>query len=935
MSQPVLDKIIGSSPISRSNLSVHYKTGACAFSSHSFFSLVLPKDQKRYDLEVADDCREITSIAFSNGGQHLVIGEIGPNARFFILTFSEQFDKILTNVETRTKENGFSCLAMSSETGRLITVGNDLQPFFLLWDTNQPRPTCIGCYHLPVIPTNLRISGDGMFAMVSGNKMLKFIDTSIQSGPTPVILKSRNVNIGQFKDSNFISCAISVDTPYYAYGLTNDGILCSLDSASIPFNKTKNASNLIVIVPNYLNCGETTSISLDKKIILVGTSSGSVLAIKKEKNGHNIFGQFSSEGKGVVTIGIGERLTSAAYSDGHLMFWQRKINSQPILTLPSHRGPVCGLCVMNDCILSCGSDATVRCWKVQVNKALIGISSQEQICCRTITKVADNYASILTGVRCIAAKDGLVFAGDNGGNLHLMKLEKLEEIKKIIESFQGVMCISVHPDQPYVGTGGGDGKARIYKINNENKNLALTVSKQYHSSPITAVAFTPNGFVSTSSEGIRFCQLPSGDVYSSTNTSEPLLSLATIPSGKAVVTGGCDGCVSLWLVKDGSLFRRHKLSPSSYPLALAVDKAGLFIAVALSDGTARVLDLFSGDTIYSFNSHAGIITSVSFHESDLLFSSFGGSILRWTMPQAIHTAITERMGRADQPLLDILRSSENLLTPQMNELSVGNLADNNSNRLVRSGTVMKGSMPDKNWVFEKIDNNKLRSEKPLAQEINSNQEEEDEEVEQTGFDAPRPSVEGEYETKVDDLVRMSFIRRKKEELNHQNETNSNTNSTTTSSSNLNDINNDDELNNTSKDKDKKSVIANDDSEPSTIQKIQPPKKKSEIPRSKYLSSNNSNNSSINISNDKESENSKIKVSSSKADEMNMAALNLKNAYEKARDLLSMKPSCPEEIAAQSMIQNAMDMIKRDLYDVQAAKQIKEYAQFILSAVDKL
>lgn len=924
MSQPVLDKIIGSSPINRSNLSVHYKTGICAIACHSFFSFVIPKDQKRFDLEVAEDCREITSLAFSNEGQHLVIGELGPNARFFILTFSEQFDKILTNIETRTKENGFSCLAMSSETGRLITVGNDLQPFFLLWDTNQSRPTCIGCYHLPVIPTNVRISGDGMFAMVSGQKMLKFIDTSIQSGTSPVILKSRNVNIGQFKDSLFVSCAISIDTPYSAYGLTNNGILCSLDSSSIPYNKTKNPSNVIVLVPNYLNCGETTSISLDRKIILVGTSSGSVLAIKKEKSGHHIFGQFSSDGKGVVAIGIGERLTSAAYSDGHLMFWQRKINSQPILTLPSHRGPVCGIAVLHDCILSCGSDATVRCWKIQVNKALIGISSQEQICCRTITKVAVNYTTTLTGVRCIAAKDELVFAGDNSGNLHLMKLDKLEEIKKIVESFQGVMCIAVHPDKPFVLTGGGDGKARVYKIDNETKNLALTVVKQYHSSPITAVSFTPNGFVSTSSEGIKFCHLPSGEIYQSNQTNEPLLSLTTIPSGKVVITGGCDGCVSLWLVKDGSLFRRHKLSPSSYPLALSVDKAGLFIAVALSDGTARVLDLFSGDTIYSFNTHAGIVTSVSFHESDLLFSSFCGSILRWTMPQAIHTAITERMGRADQPLLDILRSSENIIQPSPSDSVLNKMNETAANKLVRNGTVMKGSMPEKNWVFEKIENNQLRSEKPLAQEINEKTEDDDDdEVEQAGFDAPRPSVEGEYEAKVDDIVRMSFIRHKKEEMQHSNDQTTSTNNDDNSNNN-NENNNDDD-----DEKDKKSSARTDDQNSSSIiQKIQPPKKKSEVPRSR-----NSSNASSSI--EKDSENSKIEVSVSKADEMNMAALNLKNAYEKAKELMNMKPSCPEEIAAQSMIQNAVDMIKRDLYNPQAAKQIKEYAQFILSAVDKL
>ncbi|OHT12876.1 hypothetical protein TRFO_17138 [Tritrichomonas foetus] len=947
MSEPIIDKIIGSSAIYRNNLSVHYKTGACAFSSHSFFSIVLPKEQQRYDLEVANDCREITALSFSNNGQHLVIGELGPNARLFVVTFSEQFDKILTKTEVRTKENGFSCVAMNSETGRLISVGNDEQPFLLLWDTTQPRPACIGCYHLPVKPTHLQISSDGNFAFVSGDKMLKFIDLSISSGSTPVILKSRNANIGQFKNSNFVAVGISVESPFTAYALTHNGVLCYFDTASIPFANRRGGSNKnlspIVIIPNYLNCGETSSISLDKKIILVGTASGSVLAIKKDKSQHNIFGQFSSEGKGVVAIGIGERLTAAAYSDGHLMFWQRRINSQPILTLPSHRGPVCGLTVLPDCILSCGSDATVRVWKLMINKALIGKSSQEQISMRTITKLAPDYTHTLTGVRCIAARNDLVFAGDNSGNLHVMKLNKhnkLEEIKKIIECFPGVMCVAVQNEantnsnmNPCVATGGGDGKARVYTINDHN--LVLTVVKQYHSSPITGVAFTPNGFVTTSSNGIRFCNLPLGDVYSSTDTDDALLTLATIPSGKAVVTGGCDGCICLWLVKNGSLFRKHKLSPSSYPLAVAVDKAGLFIAVALSDGTTRLLDLFSGDTIYSFQSHAGIVTCITFHESDLLFSSFSGGIMRWTLPEAVHTAVAERFGQ-NQPILDILRVSDaNTSSPDVN---------------VRpSGTLMKGCEPEANWVFEKIENNQLRSDKPLAQDVDSLQEEEDE-VEQAGFDAPRPSVEGEYEARVDDLVRQSFMRRNKEQLENSPSRSLSkslseeisTNIPNTSNLNTSQI---DDTRHPSKHSSSSASKKRENKEEAS-QKIKPPKKKPELTRNKNSShdkeaTGNFSNININTTSDPFTVNSprdnhsKQKEPMSKAEEMNRAALDLKTAYDNAKALLSQKPTCPEEIAAQTMVQNAVDMIKRDLCDTQLTSQIREYAQLILSAVDNL
>lgn len=912
MSIPIIEKIIGSSRITRNNLSVHYSTGACAIACDGFLSIVLPKDEKRYDLEVSNDCREITAISFSNNGQHLVIGETGPNARFFVVTFSDQFDRILTKNETKTKENGFSCLAMNSESGRLITVGNDSQPFFVLWDLTQPRTTCIGCYHLPTIPTHLNISNDSNFAIVTGKGMLKFIDTSIPSNNNPVILKSKNGNIGQFKDTNFVSCAISVESPHSAYGLTDTGILCYFDSSSIPFKS--HGQNLISTVPICLNCGETTSLSLDKKIILVGTATGSVLVIRKKNNTHETFGQFSSDGKSVVAIGIGERLTAAAYSDGHLMFWQRRINSQPILTIPSHRGPVCGIAVLPHCIVSCGSDSTIRSWKLQMNQALIGISSQEQICMKTITKLADNYTTDITGVRCVAAKDDVIFAGDNSGNLHILKLEGLDETKKIVESFQGVMCVAVHPNQSLVATGGGDGKARIYKISGDN--VILSASKQCHANPITSIVFTPNGFVTTSFNGIKFCNLPQADIYSSTDTNDALLSLATIPNGKVVIAGGCDGFITLWLVKDGSLFRRYKSSPSSYPLSIATDKAGLFIAAALSDGTVKILDLFSGDIIYSFNSHAGMMTSISFHENDLLLSSFSGCIFRWTLPQTIHNAVSERMGKADQPIFNILRTNEILEIPRM-EIQ-------NDQSIANQGTLMKGSIPAKNWIFESVKNNPIQLENPLTQETNAAQEDDDE-VEQAGFDAPRPNIEGEYEARVDDLVRQSFIRLNKEaSLNHVQQSESNSVISPEEST--------EDMKNLKPNKDqsliRKKQLHTDDSQESL-----PIKKRPDLLHSKQLITKNDHNEhSVDITPDKDTSQ---KVLMSKADEMTRAALDLKNSYEAAKALLAQQPTCPEEIAAQTMIQNAIDMIKRDLCDSQLTSQIREYAQLILSAVDKL
>ncbi|KAH0787454.1 mitogen-activated protein kinase-binding protein 1 isoform X1 [Histomonas meleagridis] len=644
---------------------------------------------------------------------------------------------------------------------------------------------------------------------------------------------------------NFVSCSISVEEPYQIYGLTNDGTLCVYDSSTIT---TKLRRIPIVTTPMSLDCGEATSIIMDKKIILCGTKSGSILAIKKDAQGkHKIFGQFSSDGNGVIAIGISERLTAAAYEDGNLMFWQRRINSQPLLIFPSHRGPVCGLSIHDNYIISCGSDSTIRLWKLQRNRELIEKSSQEMICMKTITKKNSNFLDNLTGVRCVSIRNELIFAGDINGNLHILNFNDLSEVKKIIENFTGVLCICAHPIEPYIATGGGDGYVRIYKINEENNNLSLYNSKQYFNSPITSIVFTNLGFAISSTNGIKFCTLNDDETFFSYETNEPILALATIPNGKMVFSCGCDNYLTMFKSSDGSIFRRYKLSQFSYPMCIDIDKSGLFIAIAMSDSSIKILDLFSGSILFSFLSLAGIITSIHFHEGDLLLSSASGCIFRWETPSIIHKIIYEHENE-NQPILDII-------------LNANEKTNNNNINLKRSyGTLMKGNIPNKDWIFKELNNDQLKQQNPLSQYDNI---EEEEEIEQTDFDAPRPNLDGEYETKVDDLVRKSFVRRNNEEQINDNE-------------NKNEI----------------EIVENN-------------------------------------------ENEIVVETKTTAEQIREAAKRLQDAFVKAKKLLDVKPSCPEEIAAKALLNTTLEAIRKELSPQETPIKIMEYAKEIMELASKL
>jgi hypothetical protein len=420
-----------------------------------------------------------------------------------------------------------------------------------------------------------------------------------------------------------------------------------------------------------------------------------------------------------------------------------------------------------------------------------------------------------------------------------------------------------------IATGGGDGCIRLYAVN--GKSLSLSATRQLHTGPVTSISFTQNGFVSAASDGIRFCKID-GSIYSKYDSDEPMLSLACISSGKMIVVAGYNSSISLFKVADGSLFRRHKLSQSAYPLTIAIDKFGLFIAVAMSDAMTRILDLFSGDVLYSFHSHAGVITSIQFHEGDLLIASFSGAIMRWALPQTIHNAMAQRRGE-NEPVLKVIMAA----SPPVD-------VDRSS---AARGSMMKGAKPEADWIFKEVRNEQLPSGNPQSGDITA---EEEDEVDQGGFDGPRPVIAGADEARVDDIVRTSFIRVKKD------------------------------------------APAPAPEEPPPPKKPagkpkrpipQPPPQKPDSDGQEPPSSAGSDRS--------------LAVSETKSDEMKAAAAQLTAAFDNAKTLLTARPSCPEEVAAQQVLKDTMDSVKRRMFgNLDDFKtQIKDLAEKIWTTVQKL
>jgi hypothetical protein len=59
----------------------------------------------------------------------------------------------------------------------------------------------------------------------------------------------------------------------------------------------------------------------------------------------------------------------------------------------------------------------------------------------------------------------------------------------------------------------------------------------------------------------------------------------------------------------------------------------------MSANEILLIDAMSGDAVLVFNSLSGIVTALAFHDADLLVSTIGGTLMRWTIPQHVQNEL--------------------------------------------------------------------------------------------------------------------------------------------------------------------------------------------------------------------------------------------------------------------------------------------------------
>lgn len=686
---PQLDKIIGSSPIYPNTFDIHYSSGVCAFPSHGYLSIINIKIHQRFDVQISQNFRNISALKFSSNENQLAVGELGTNSKIIVLTFNNSFDQVISKLSIDTKENGFSCLAFDSKKGRLISVGADLQPFLILWDLNHPNPIKLGYYHLSVQPNKVIFNSDCSLAVVAGEGVLKLIQTNFSYENKPILMKSRRANFDTYTDSDFVDIYCTKGIPFNLYALCYEGKLCFYQEIDNPFlkhQKSKKAS--LVLTPIKLSRGNLTSLAADDTIILCGGEKGTIFAFKNQNNKLKVAGKLVAMSKSVISVGISEKFITSTYEDGHLLFWNKEDllqmdnngkqtkNVLPEITIFNHRGPICKILVIKPSqrIVSCGSDNSIRLWEIHKHQDLISNSSQEMVNCLQFGSPEPDYVNNYFGVRTATFLDDLLITGCHDGIVHILRMDTFEEIISFIDSIDAVTSLASLEDKSYFASGSGDGGIRLYSVEKKDDNeydYTLVTSKTAFTTPITSLIFTNSFLFSTSQTGVKFFSIPSLEEISYYQTTEPILSSTYIEKADLIATASCDCYISLFDSKSGKFFNRFTLSNNYYPVAIDCHESGLVLAVAMSDGIVLVVDIITGQPIYSFDPLLGVITSIAFHENDLVISSFSGCIARWNLPDSFHKEIELSMKKNSQKhsqaILDLIDS---LPKPSMHPSSI-------------------------------------------------------------------------------------------------------------------------------------------------------------------------------------------------------------------------------------------------------------------------
>ena len=271
----VLESVIGITSETSQGLSVNNLTGEIAYAAGSIICIYNPMTNRQSHL-FSKSGNLIKSIAFSRNGKYLAAGEqCCKNPQIWVWDIQNMGEDILSprirsdvNALYGLKGHRFGILSLcfSPKEDILVSMGDKNDLLLNIWSLLDG--TRVASKRLPSPMNSLDYSQNGEIFATAGNQHIRFwslragipddsslsistVSEESQTKENPKLrLKSKKIDLGKWKDSNFVSIACTYNL---TYALSQKGILCVINPSKGNISKWMNIQVINIYIYIYID----------------------------------------------------------------------------------------------------------------------------------------------------------------------------------------------------------------------------------------------------------------------------------------------------------------------------------------------------------------------------------------------------------------------------------------------------------------------------------------------------------------------------------------------------------------------------------------------------------------------------------------------------------------------------------------------------------
>ena len=214
-----------------------------------------------------------------------------------------------------------------------------------------------------------------------------------------------------------------------------------------------------------------------------------------------------------------------------------------------------------------------------------------------------------SGAVLLAAAGDSVASLDRTGTVRIWRGEKLVHT---LPGFRLTAALALSHDGTMIAAGRDDGAVRLVDV---ATRVEIGSAKFAHRSPVTVLAFSPDGKTLASGGGDREIHLWSTAALTPgptlTGSAHAVSALAFAPNNRTLASGSVAGLVRLWDCRTGT-YLASNIGHFDTVTALAFAPDGKTLASGSDDQTAKLWDAETGQERATLTGHTDHVTSVQF-----------------------------------------------------------------------------------------------------------------------------------------------------------------------------------------------------------------------------------------------------------------------------------------------------------------------------------